>query len=370
MRLLDRYILAEWLKALGLAVGATLAVLVLEDMYSNLGGLLADGAHGRDVLSYYRLLLPGFVPAVLPMSQLVALLFAVGNLHRNQEITAMRAAGLSLWRIAQPLWIGGAVLAGLLGWFDAAIVPGSVEQSRAFRDNLHVAAAHRANPASDAGTVQQLTYDNAPANRFWFIDSYDKQTHLAHGIHVNELDADGHDVRAIYAGEGRFDETAGHWVLNAGRVVTFNKTDRSVLRSLPFDQNTPFADLTESPVTMLNLHRDPTDLSANELGQTLTTAPAANPMLDSFAVQYYTILSKPLICLLLVGLAVPFAVAGVRANPMVGASKAVGLFFAYYLVTGVSTHLGDQHYLPALVAAWLPIAAMLGVALGLFRRAA
>jgi lipopolysaccharide export LptBFGC system permease protein LptF len=121
---------------------------------------------------------------------------------------------------------------------------------------------------------------------------------------------------------------------------------------------------------MLNLRQDPKDLSLDELGKTLTQAPSLNAAMDSFAVQYYTILSKPLICLLIVGLAVPFAVAGVRASPMVGASKAVGLFFAYYLVTGLSTHLGDQHYLPAFAAAWAPIAAMLGLSLWLFRRAA
>jgi lipopolysaccharide export system permease protein len=369
MRVLDRYLLVEWLKALGLAVGATLAVLVLEDMYSNLGDLLADGAHGREVEAYYRMMLPGFLPAVLPMSQLVALLFAVGNLHRHQEITAMRAAGLSLWRIARPLWIGGAVLAALLGWFDAVIVPASVKEARTFRDNLHLAAERRAHPDSDAGIVGQLTYDNVTSNRFWFINRFNKETHHAYGILINELDQNGHDQRAIYAHDGYFDDAASHWVLNQGRVITFN-ADHSQLRSLPFETNTPFSDLPENPVTMLNLRQDAKDLSLDELGKTLTQAPSLNPAVDSFAVQYYTILSRPLICLLVVGLAVPFAVAGVRASPMVGASKAVGLFFAYYLVTGLSTHLGDQHFLPAFVAAWLPIAAMLGLSLWLFRRAA
>jgi lipopolysaccharide export system permease protein len=158
-------------------------------------------------------------------------------------------------------------------------------------------------------------------------------------------------------------------VLNQGRIITFN-SDHSPMRSQLFDKETAFADLPENAATMLNLRQDAKDLSLDELDKTLTQAPSLNPAVDSFAVQYYTILSKPLICLLVVGLAVPFAVAGVRASPAVGASKAVGLFFAYYLVTGISTHLGNQHFLPAFAAAWLPIAAMFGLSLWFFRRAA
>jgi lipopolysaccharide export LptBFGC system permease protein LptF len=158
-------------------------------------------------------------------------------------------------------------------------------------------------------------------------------------------------------------------VLNQGRVITFN-ADHSQLRSLPFTAEKTFADLTENPVTMLNLRQDAKDLSLDELGKTLTEAPTASRAVDSFAVQYYTILSTPLICLLVVGLAVPFAVASVRSSPAVGASKAVGLFFVYYMISGLSTHLGNQHYFPAFAAAFAPIAFMLALSLWLFRRAA
>ena len=82
--------------------------------------------------------------------------------------------------------------------------------------------------------------------------------------------------------------------------------------------------------------------------------------MDAFAVQYYAILVKPLICLLVVGLAVPFAVAGVRTNPMVGASKALGLFFCLLHCGGHLSSAFGQPTLPA-AAAWppgLPVAAI------------
>jgi len=370
VRLLDRYLLAEWLKALGLAVGATLAVLLLEDMYSNLGDLLADGAHLNQVLHYYGVLLPGFVPAVLPMSQLVSLLFVAGNLHRNHEITAMRAAGLSLWRIARPWWVGGAALAVLLGWFDATVVPASVEQARTFRENLHLAMELRTKSAKDVGLVGQLTYDyeNDQGERRWFINQYSTAAQRAKGVSIYEIDQQGIDVRYLLANEGYFDPAKGHWVLLNGREIDFDHSG-SPISSIPFEQK-EFFDLKEDPVMMLTLRQKPDDLSADEISGVLAQSTVNNGKLDSFAVQYYAFSIKPLICLLVVGLAVPFGVAGVRTSPMVGASKAVGWFFAYYVVQGTCTHLGQQHFLWPIVAAGLPIAGMLGLSVWLFRREA
>ena len=370
MRLLDRYLLLEWLKALGLALGATLGLLLFMDMYGNLGDLIADGAKLRDIFAYYGLLLPSFLPAVLPMSQLVTLLFIVGNLHRNLEITAMRAAGLSLWRIARPWWIGGVVLAVVLGWFDAVVVPGSVTAARNYRDNLHHQAERRAHPGGEAGLVLDLTYDNGPAHRRWFIDSYSTDTGVAHGVHVYEFDKSGHDTRSVLAYEGHFDPAAHGWILSKGREMKFDETG-SPMQLIPFAGERTFADLADDPAHMLTLRQNAGNLSLDELRGALLQAPAGdNPALDAYAVEYYSILTKPLICLLIVGLAVPFAVAGIRTSPAVGASKAVGLFFAYYIVAGVSTHLGNQHFLPSYLAAGMPIFIMLGMSLWLFRRAA
>lgn len=371
MRLLDRYLLVEWLKALGLALGATLAVLLLEDMYSNLSDLLADGAHGTHVLTYYWTLLPGFLPAVMPMSQLVSLLFVAGNLHRNHEITAMRAAGLSLWRIARPWWVGGAVLAALLGWLDATVVPASIEQARQFREQLHRDMERRTKPATKVGLVGQLTYENAPAHRRWFINQYSTDTQRATGVSIYQLDDQGNDQSYLLASEGYYDTAKGHWVLLKGEEIKFDKEGKAYA-DIPFEHDKEeFVELKEDPALMLTLRQKPDDLSMDEISGALAQSSSThNGSLDSFAVQYYAFLIKPLICLLVVGLAIPLAVAGVRTSPMVGASKAVGLFFAYYVVQGTCTHLGNQHYLPAMIAAGLPIALMLGLSVWLFKREA
>lgn len=369
MRLLDRYLLAEWLKIFGLTLVATLAVLLLYDLYGQLGDLRNDGARGAQILFFYAILVPSYLPAVLPLSQLVSLLFAVGNLHRHNEIIAMRAAGLSLWRISLPLWAGGAVLAVALWLLNASIVPWSVEHARSFRDNLHYKAEAKDHASDEVGIIPQLTYFNYTQNRIWFINHFSDYAYLGHGVTVYELDAQGRDKRHVLAAEGYFDDTSGHWVMLNGHELLFDASGQE-LRSLPFDKK-EYPEFTEKPSLMKMLRERPDDLSLAELREALTQAPVEeNPAMHAFAVRYHEIQASPFVCLIIVGLAVPFAAGGVRVNPMVGASKSVGLFFGYYVVQQLCTHLANPAYFPPVAAAWLPIVIMLGVAGWLFRRAA
>ena len=368
MRLLDRYLLAEWLKIFGLTLVATLAVLLLYDLYGQLADLRSYGAHGGQVFFYFALLMPSYLPVVLPLSQLVSLLFAVGNLHRHNEIIAMRSAGLSLWRIALPLWLGGLGLAVVLWLLNASIVPWSVERARAFRENLHYNSEARGHANADAGVIPQLTYANDAQHRIWFINHFDDPSYRGLGVQIYETDSLGRDQRHVLAKEGYFDDTSGHWVLLNGRELLFDSAGQQ-WRNLPFDKK-DFPEFTETPTSMKILRQRPGDLSLAELRAALTLAPAAeNPAMQAFAVRYNEILASPFICLIIVGLAVPFAVSGVRVNPMVSASKSVGLFFAYYVVQQLSTHLSNPEYVSPVVAAWLPMVLMLAFAVWLFRRA-
>jgi lipopolysaccharide export system permease protein len=80
-------------------------------------------------------------------------------------------------------------------------------------------------------------------------------------------------------------------------------------------------------------------------------------------------LANPFSCLIVLGLAVPYAVAGVRVNPMVGVSKSFGLFFAYYFMSSFCTLLGERQIIEAFQAAWLPNVLMFFFALFLYRKA-
>jgi lipopolysaccharide export system permease protein len=63
----------------------------------------------------------------------------------------------------------------------------------------------------------------------------------------------------------------------------------------------------------------------------------------------------PLSCVLVVGFGLPFAASGVRTNPMIGISKAFGMFMLYFLLSNISTILGDGGWIAPLHAAMIPM---------------
>ncbi len=110
LNLIDRYILREWLKIFTLVLGATLGLLLMQALYDDFRDLVEDGASGADIGFYFLISMPMSFSVVLPLALLVSLLFSLGQLHRNNEIIAMRAAGIGLVRITRSLWVCAVLL--------------------------------------------------------------------------------------------------------------------------------------------------------------------------------------------------------------------------------------------------------------------
>ena len=73
-------------------------------------------------------------------------------------------------------------------------------------------------------------------------------------------------------------------------------------------------------------------------------------------------------CIIVIAIGIPFSVAGVRTNPMVGVSKTFGLFFLYFVVDSVLTTLGGRGVISPLTAVVIPNALMLLFAFSLYRK--
>jgi lipopolysaccharide export system permease protein len=369
MSLIDRYVFKEWMVGFALTLGVIVGILILQNMYDSLPDLLETNASVGQIIFYYTLALPIYLPAILPIALLVSLLFSLGSLHRNNEITAMRAAGASLFRISRSLWLAGLLLSLLLLYLTAFVVPKSVEQSRTFFDNLEFATQEAQTDSRNVGLIYNLGFDNRKDGRLWFMNRFSERAWLGMGVNVHTRGANGQEVNRISASEAYFDDTQGHWVFLEGRELLFDPITGDPMRTIPFKEKV-FDGFNEDPSLMLALHKEPKELSLFELRRIIETVPVEeNPAVRAYLVRYFSLLAAPFSCLVVVGIAVPFAVSGVRTNPMIGVSKCMGFFAIFYILISISTILGERQIIASWLAAWLPNLVMLGVAIRLFRKA-
>ena len=117
------------------------------------------------------------------------------------------------------------------------------------------------------------------------------------------------------------------------------------------------------------IDRRPIDLSFTELRQligylSLETSAKSVP----YSVRYYELIADVLVPLIVIAIAIPFAISGVRVNPAVGVSKSIGLFVLYYALLQGAVFAATRQLVDPEVAAWMPNIAMIGLAGLLFYR--
>lgn len=369
MNLLDRYLLAEWLKMLGLLLAATMGLLMMTALYDSLRDLIQVGAGAGDILLYYATLMPSYLTVVLPISMLLSLLFVLGKLHRNNELTAVRAAGLNIFATTRSLWLAGVVLSALSLLLNAKVVPWSVEASRSLLEGFEFRAEAEKAPAVDTlGLVSSVAFDNRPQNRMWFINRYSRYSGKAFGVTVSEMDSHRREKTRIMAREATYDAERRSWAFRDGRELWFDPALGELMRSVTFTEKI-VPHFHEDPTLMLLIDRRPSALSFNELSRITELFHAEHsPKVIRYEVRYYSVLFETLGPLIVIAIAVPFAVSGVRVSPAVGVSKSIGLFFAYYILSSVATLLGGKGYIEPVWAAAMPNLAMIGLAAWFFGR--
>lgn len=360
MTLIDRHILREWLGILGLVLAATLGLLVMHALYDELEDLLRLGAGAGEVAAYCLVKTPGFLATLLPLCLLVSLLYALGKLHHGNEITAMRAAGLGLGRITRSVWWAGAFFCALVWWLNATIVPWSIEETRKLWEELQVRQELAGKPADAVAARTAVTFENAAEHRLWFINRYSNFTDRAYGLTVSERDEEGRETTRWLAAEGWRDETGGGWVLRDGRELSFDPVSGELLKPAAFREK-KIARFDEDPALMQVYDARPEALSLFELRRVIAHhRETDSPKLRAYELRLASVLAESLMPLVIIAFAVPFAVAGVRVNPAVGVSKALGLFVVYFVAMRLGLVFGGRGALSPTVAAVLPHLALLG----------
>ncbi len=363
----DRHLLREWLQILGLVLLATLGLLLVQVMYDEFRPARDLGARGLDLWMYFLVTMPSFFALVLPFALLVSLMLVLGQLHRANEFTAMRAAGVGFFRLTRPLWLVGVLCCGLTWWLNTTVVPWSVEEKSSLHDSFQFRAQGEL-PPDRRVAKSSVTFDNYEAHRMWFINRYSRFTNTAYGVTVSMLDSSRRELTRLTAAEGKRDNVRGGWVFKDGREFDFDAETGDVLHPQPFREKY-YPGFQEDPALMLLIDRRPIDLSFYELRRIREYFEADNnPKGVDYAVRYFGLLADTISPLIVIAIAIPFVITGVRVNPAVGASKSIGLFVLQYALTVLASSLAAKQLVPADVAAWLPNAGMAALAAWFFIR--
>ena len=165
MRLHDRYLFRELLTPLGYCLGGFLPLWVCFFFFTKLDEIRDAKLKGLETMEFCFASLPEFFILLLPWLLLLSMLYALTQHARHNEITALRAAGISLWRVCAPYFIVGFVSV----FFYFALNEIAVPVCQRLSIEIITRHVHKANDLRIKTSFTKLGFTNQAEHRSWVI---------------------------------------------------------------------------------------------------------------------------------------------------------------------------------------------------------
>ena len=357
MRLLDRYLLRELLTPLGYCLGGILIFWISSDLFKELETFQEAKLGPGKIAQYYLLKMPELLVTVTPVALLLSLLYALTNHARHQELTAMRSAGVSLWRSCAPYFAVALVLSVGLQVMNEQWAPDSTE----FAEQILKRSTTKQSSAQDRQWQDDLAFHNDRENRFWRIRAYNIETGEMRHPDVEWTPADGL-LRQLSAERGVW--TNGGWtffgvllLVPGASANSTNVWQRTNVLAVPEFFETPEQIRSEIKVSQLTSARAAKRVQltiAESLNYKRLHPHLRGSALAKVDTQLHARLAAPWTCLIVVLIAIPFGAPSGRRNVFVGVAASIFIGFAYFVLQRFGMALGTGGYVPPLLAAWLP----------------
>jgi len=364
MRILDRYLLRQFLKSWLISMASFIIIFVIIDFFEKIGGYIDRGTPLAVIARLYLYQLPYFTMVVMPISMLLAALFSVGRISRDNELTPMLSSGLPLLRVLAPLFIVGLLISWGSYHFNDLVVTrsttlyekwraideGKRDQSERMRKDRLKQVLRRGEDGTlywaSIYSVRGQSFQDLAAMRF-------------DGARLREIST---APEAVWTGET--------WLLKRGVSRTLVEERDRIRESVHRRYDTR---LLPAPVLgpddFKREEKKPEAMEYDELKRYIERASRAGENAKRMLVDLHIKTSYPMANFIIVILGAALSATRRRISLASGFGWTVGLAFVYILLLRMGLSLGHSEMLPPLLAAWVANILFLVVGIGLLSRA-
>ena len=192
MKLLDRYLLRNFLEPFLICSFGFLAIWLVFDLADNARDFIDAGVSMKKVAFFYVTQLPQIILISLPVGMLLALIFCLSRMSRSNEIISMLTAGMSVWRIVLPLALAGVVLTGLLALLNYEAAPRAEAMKK-----MDLEQIKRGKKAGQKEVLEGYLFRERQKDRTWFIKRFRQATGTLDHVHITQHGPDGEDRKSV-----------------------------------------------------------------------------------------------------------------------------------------------------------------------------
>jgi LPS export ABC transporter permease LptG/LPS export ABC transporter permease LptF len=347
-RILDEYVVREFLNTFFMVLAAFVMLMLVFTFFELVGDILRNHIPLSTVGAYLINLTPSMLYQITPLAVLIAVLATFGVLNRNSELIAMKATGISLYRLVIPIVSIAAVLAVSLFLFDEFYLPQANRKQEALRNII------KGRPPQTFLHPEQKWIFGQPRPgepaRIFYYQFFDPDHNEFANLSLFEFDPSTFALsRRIFAARVFWDSGTGSWRFQNGwkrDIDGANVTEYSEFRQ------TAFSEIHEEPSYFKKESLQSQEMNFGQLDRYIRDLSQSGFDTKRLSVALWHKLAYPLIAIVMAVLAIPFALSMGRRGSLTGIAVAIAVALAYWVVDGLFGAMGTVNYLPTALAAW------------------
>jgi len=347
MKLIDKYLLREYLVAIFCCLAGFIALFLVYDLFGRLPRFLEARTSLWVVFRYYFCVTGTMLDYITPASLLLATLYTLWRMTRHNELAAMRASGVSLYRVMLPFLAVGLAASLLSIAMKETVAPRASQWAFDLAEN-----GFRPPPLEP---LRDRAYYNSAGRRQWLIGEIDPRTpNVLHDMKLTVERKNGSRINEMETGKAEWLD--GQWWFHNVLIQEYDAEDNPVGGPVTGKCTvTEMALLDERPSDFINQARKWEFLSSPSKWRYLKSHPDMSE--KAKAARRFDIhrqLAMPWACLVVTLFGIPAGSRGSRQSALAGVFVAMGLFIGFYAISQVGVFLSKTGLLAPWLGAWLP----------------
>ena len=340
MNVIPRYVLTEFARLLAICMAGFLLIYVLVDLFDRLDGFLKYHASVGEVVRYILFKIPLILTQLIPVATLATVLLTLGSMARYNEITALKASGMSTFQLAGPLFVVAVLLGVATFAWNEVVVPYCTERSR-YIDIVEI----RNKPLKALLSEDGIWFHGRTG--IYNIEHFDTRTGTLVGLTLYDFTPQFELKRLVEIPKAQWRDD--RWMIDSAIERTFDEKGNVITRSLPSSELV----IPERPQDFQIVEKDPEELNFGRLRHHIRELSRKGIDTTESRVDLHLKLALPMLPLVMVLVGVPLAVRNPRRRPL-AASIGIGLVvgFSYWVLLALTISLGHGGAIPPAIAAW------------------
>ncbi len=345
MVIIERYIFKGFILTFIFCVLVLWVMFIIGDIFGFLDEILREHIPIASLAAFYWYFTPFALTQIIPISALIACVYLLGNLNRHSEITALRASGVSIWKILRPMLVAAFIISLLVFVLNDRLLPPAMRMANRIRyEKLDV---------GKRGKSQSIKVKNVAiygyGNKIIFAREFDIKKNVLKDIIIHQQDVKNDLILKISAQKIYWEN--GKW--RGNNVVVYRLNKKGEFIGEPVVSEETVVAIAETPTDFVNNQWKPEYMSYAQLKRYIDIfATGSKKTYRRLLVDLNHKLAFPFTCVITILISAPFALSTRRGGVLLGMAKGIVIALLYIPVMAIGLALGKHGVFPPFVGAW------------------